>query len=79
LGLDERDFELELREETALGAEHHRDDKRSISWKKFGNAIKKLNEKAPINTAYKVLYLARHGQGYHVRLNTARQESLVHN
>lgn len=35
-------------------------------WKEFKKAIKKLNKKAPKGTAYKVLYLARHGQGYHV-------------
>ena len=35
-------------------------------WKKFERAIQKLNEDAPKNTGYKVLYLARHGEGYHV-------------
>lgn len=37
------------------------------NWKEFDEAIKKLNKKAPSNVDYKVIFLARHGQGYHVR------------
>jgi len=37
-------------------------------WGKFQAAVTKLNREAPKNLKYKVMYLARHGQGYHVRL-----------
>ncbi|KAL0639306.1 putative phosphoglycerate mutase pmu1 [Maublancomyces gigas] len=42
-----------------------RNDRDHAPWKKFKEAIEKLNKKSPKNTAYKVLYLARHGEGYH--------------
>lgn len=35
-------------------------------WGRFRKAIARLNDQAPENTFYKVLYLARHGQGTHV-------------
>jgi len=35
-------------------------------WGRFRKAISRLNDQAPRNTVYKVLYLARHGQGAHV-------------
>jgi len=35
------------------------------SWGKFRGAIDALNCDAPEGTNYRVLYLARHGQGYH--------------
>lgn len=71
-GIDERDLGLELgsREEATLeerGDKGGHDDKKGAPWEKFEKTIKTLNKKAPRNTAYKVLYLARHGQGYHVR------------
>ena len=39
---------------------------RGTKWGRFREAIARLNDQAPRNTAYKVLYLARHGQGTHV-------------
>lgn len=35
-------------------------------WKEFREEISRLNKEAPDGTSYKVLFLARHGQGYHV-------------
>ena len=43
-------------------------DSKKPKWGKFQEAINKLNREAPKNVGYKVLFLARHGQGYHVRL-----------
>ncbi|KAF8468813.1 phosphoglycerate mutase family protein [Kalaharituber pfeilii] len=34
-------------------------------WREFIQAIKKLNKMTPDNVQYKVLFLARHGQGFH--------------
>lgn len=34
-------------------------------WEEIINDLKKLNDNADSNTFYKVIYLARHGQGYH--------------
>ncbi|RPB27838.1 phosphoglycerate mutase family protein [Terfezia boudieri ATCC MYA-4762] len=36
-------------------------------WIEFQEAINKLNTEAPGNVKYKVVFLARHGQGYHVQ------------
>jgi len=36
-------------------------------WRKFKSVIKSLNKNAPKNTQYKVFFIARHGQGFHVR------------
>jgi len=47
---------------------------RSRKWGKFRKAIGRLNSQAPGNTVYKVLYLARHGQGFH---NVARMFCFV--
>lgn len=73
LGLEERDLGLE---ETALEKRHESDQKKA-PWGRFKHAIEKLNKKAPKNTAYKVLYLARHGQGYHVGPRSPREEKFV--
>lgn len=35
-------------------------------WGRFKRAIEQLNRKAPRNTEYKVFFLARHGEGFHV-------------
>ena len=43
-----------------------REWERGRKWGKFRKAIGRLNDQAPRNTVYKVLYLARHGQGAHV-------------
>jgi len=34
-------------------------------WERFAYHVKSLNERASPGTQYKVLYLARHGEGYH--------------
>jgi len=34
-------------------------------WQQFDKEIQKLNAKADKDTAYKVLFLGRHGEGYH--------------
>ncbi|KAL7410167.1 histidine phosphatase superfamily [Mrakia frigida] len=40
-------------------------DKSPNKWKNFAKAIKKLNDESDELTAYKVIYIARHGEGYH--------------
>ncbi|GAA5850180.1 hypothetical protein JCM8547_001032 [Rhodosporidiobolus lusitaniae] len=40
-------------------------DKSSSRWKRFKRDIKRLNEDGEERTSVKVLFLARHGQGYH--------------
>ncbi|EJT52925.1 phosphoglycerate mutase family protein [Trichosporon asahii var. asahii CBS 2479] len=40
-------------------------DKSPDRWKKFTRHIKKLNEEADDQTTYKVVFIARHGEGYH--------------
>jgi len=40
-------------------------DDKGKYWKKFQEDIKKLNKKAEKYTEYKVLYLGRHGEGWH--------------
>lgn len=47
-------------------------DQKKTPWARFENHLAHLNQEDPQNTKYKVIYLARHGQGYH---NV--QESLV--
>ena len=39
------------------------------AWERFANYVKSLNDRSDADTQYKVLYLARHGEGYH---NTAQ-------
>ncbi|KAK4633966.1 putative phosphoglycerate mutase [Fulvia fulva] len=34
-------------------------------WQKFERQVDALNAAAPLNTVYKVLFMGRHGQGYH--------------
>lgn len=34
-------------------------------WQRFENEVKRLNEASPPDVQYKVLYIARHGQGVH--------------
>ncbi|KAK3068619.1 putative phosphoglycerate mutase pmu1 [Teratosphaeriaceae sp. CCFEE 6253] len=34
-------------------------------WQKFEAQVNALNADAPLNTAYKVLFMGRHGEGYH--------------
>jgi broad specificity phosphatase PhoE len=34
-------------------------------WQRFNSLLKKLNNDAPSNTAYKLLFIGRHGEGYH--------------
>jgi broad specificity phosphatase PhoE len=41
----------------------HANDK--TQWQSFAKQVKALNAKAPRNTVYKVLFMGRHGQGYH--------------
>ncbi|QDS77733.1 hypothetical protein FKW77_004474 [Venturia effusa] len=47
-------------------------DSKKPQWSRFEHHLDHLNQKDPQNTKYKVIYLARHGQGHH---NV--QESLV--
>lgn len=64
-GLDERGLGVSLEERNDRDQD---DDRRGAPWKEFEQAIEKLNRRSPKNTAYKVLYLARHGEGFHVSL-----------
>lgn len=34
-------------------------------WQRFENQVAQLNFNASIGTQYKVLYMGRHGEGYH--------------
>lgn len=34
-------------------------------WERFAYYVKNLNERSDAGTQYKVLYLGRHGEGYH--------------
>ena len=34
-------------------------------WQRFENEVKRLNDESSPNVQYKVLYIARHGQGVH--------------
>jgi hypothetical protein len=34
-------------------------------WERFENKVAALNAASPAGTQYKVLYLGRHGEGYH--------------
>ena len=34
-------------------------------WQKFSRQVDALNAAAPLNTVYKVLFMGRHGEGYH--------------
>lgn len=38
---------------------------RKPQWQRFEHYVKVLNAKAPKNVEYKVLYMGRHGEGYH--------------
>ncbi|KAK5948968.1 putative phosphoglycerate mutase pmu1 [Knufia fluminis] len=43
----------------------HNDDPPPTNWQRFAHHISTLDEHAPTDTSYHILYLARHGQGYH--------------
>ena len=34
-------------------------------WQKFEAQVQLLNNQAPLNTVYKVLFMGRHGEGFH--------------
>ncbi|KAI8948991.1 phosphoglycerate mutase-like protein [Xylaria longipes] len=38
---------------------------KKTQWQRFGHYVDTLNRKADKNTQYKVLFMARHGEGYH--------------
>ncbi|KAA8571632.1 hypothetical protein EYC84_001626 [Monilinia fructicola] len=40
-------------------------ERRKTQWERFENHVVKLNSQTPDNVRYKVLYLGRHGEGYH--------------
>ncbi|KAL7268959.1 putative phosphoglycerate mutase pmu1 [Rhizina undulata] len=60
--LDNKGLDLELRSEIG---ERGEGGVKKAPWRRFEKAIRQLNRQAPKNTVYKVLYVARHGQGYH--------------
>jgi len=39
--------------------------KRETQWQRFEHYVETLNERGGKHTQYKVLFLARHGEGYH--------------
>lgn len=39
--------------------------KDSTQWQKFEKQVSHLNAEAPSNTQYRVLFMGRHGEGYH--------------
>jgi hypothetical protein len=44
-------------------------------WERFANYVKSLNTNSAANVAYKVIYLIRHGEGYHNLAQTAYSAS----
>ncbi|ESZ97519.1 hypothetical protein SBOR_2066 [Sclerotinia borealis F-4128] len=40
-------------------------ERQKTQWERFENHVMKLNNQTPENVQYKVLYLGRHGEGYH--------------
>ncbi|TGO67971.1 hypothetical protein BOTNAR_0032g00150 [Botryotinia narcissicola] len=40
-------------------------ERQKTQWERFENHVVKLNNQTPKNVQYKVLYLGRHGEGYH--------------
>ncbi|KAM0185316.1 hypothetical protein ACHAPC_005176 [Botrytis cinerea] len=40
-------------------------ERQKTQWERFENHVVKLNNQTPKNAQYKVLYLGRHGEGYH--------------
>jgi len=40
-------------------------DGKKTQWQRFENYVARLNESSPSGVQYKILYLGRHGQGYH--------------
>lgn len=49
-----------LESETSLATEDT-----SPSWQSFSAHVKRLNEEAAAGVAYKVIFMTRHGQGFH--------------
>jgi hypothetical protein len=37
----------------------------ATQWQQFTKAVESLNANADLNTAYKVLFMGRHGEGFH--------------
>ena len=37
----------------------------ATQWQRFAQVVDALNANAELNTAYKVLFMGRHGEGYH--------------
>jgi membrane-anchored protein YejM (alkaline phosphatase superfamily) len=37
----------------------------TTQWQQFTKVVESLNAKADLNTAYKVLFMGRHGEGFH--------------
>lgn len=59
LGLIERTYDIDR-----AGIEAEEKDNEKL-WKRFSDYVMHLNWQSPDSTAYKVLYITRHGQGYH--------------
>lgn len=52
--------------DSSLQAKHDEDaSPHSTDWQRFEKHLESLNSNAPPNASYHILYLARHGQGYH--------------
>lgn len=50
------------------GKQYPSDDPEALDqrdWVRFANYVRHLNRNSPDNVSYKVLYLTRHGFGYH--------------
>lgn len=56
-GLIEQEYDTDK-----LLADHGRN---STQWQRFAHKLKVMNQIAPRNVTYRLLYLGRHGQGYH--------------
>lgn len=41
------------------------EDKGLTNWQRFAKHVERLNQAAPDGETYKVLFVTRHGQGYH--------------
>jgi hypothetical protein len=67
-GLINRTYDDDIKLHARHGGDHEEEeaeDTEKTQWQRFEQQIRALNSKADPNTQYKVLYLGRHGQGFH--------------
>ncbi|KKY18944.1 putative gpi anchored [Phaeomoniella chlamydospora] len=50
---------------TYLGDKAFDPHNKKTQWQRFANEVTRLNRQSPANVQYKVLFMGRHGEGYH--------------